>query len=74
MAEKARYSTSQTAGKVGRKARYSTSQTARYGWQKRPGTVQVRQPIWLAEKAKYSTSQTAGMVDRKGQVQYKSDS
>ncbi len=25
-----------------------------------PGTVQVRQLVWLAEKARYSTSQTTG--------------
>ncbi len=56
------------------KARYSTSQTARYGWQKRPGTVQARQlVIWQRGPGTVQVRQL-GMVGRKGQVQYKSDS
>jgi hypothetical protein len=63
-----------SAGWAGRKGQVQYKSDSWYDWQKRPGTVQVRQLVWLAEKARYSTSQTAGMIGRKGQIQYKSDS
>jgi hypothetical protein len=59
---------------IGRKGQVQYKSDSWYGWQKRPGTGQVRQLVWLAEKASYNTSKTAGMVGRKGQVQYKLDS
>ncbi len=68
LAEKARYSTSQTAGMVGRKGQVQYKSDSWYGWQKRPGTVQLRRLAWLAEKARYSTSQTVGWDGREGQI------